>query len=82
MNFVSPDTVRANAAITICAQQSSATGIPTSNGGRVASVSRTGVNSIWESSRKRRLDDEDDVDRRTKIVAAAMQYSDDADMQM
>lgn len=82
MDFVSTETVRANVAVTLCAQQTKVIGLTSLIGGQAASMSRTGADGTWESCRKRRMDDDDGFDKRAKMTATNIECSDDADMQM
>jgi len=66
MNFVPSESVRANAAVTISVQHIGTSVAAFSNGQNEVPSHRTTADSMWESSRKRRLDDDLSSDKRTK----------------
>ena len=66
MNFVPMDTIHAHAIATIDAHAAGFSIAPTTNGHMAQPVQSMSADSMWESARKRRLDDDDDVDKRVK----------------
>jgi hypothetical protein len=84
MGFVPVESVRMHASVTINAQQLGA-GAPHYLDKIGATTSRrTTADSMWESSRKRRLDDDGEEDKRVKLGSESTQspIADDVDMQM
>lgn len=84
MNFVPTESLRANASVTISAQHLGGNATSLMNGNGRVPPQRTTADAIWESSRKRRMGDEGDSDKRAKFSGPISQASpsDDTDMQM
>ena len=66
MEFVPMDTVHAHTMVTIDAHAAGFSTAPATNGHLTEPVQSMSADSMWESARKRRLDDDDDVDKRMK----------------
>lgn len=69
MKFVPLQTVKANASATINAHDTGYHSNHTPSGVSDTKHNRTTAEPMWESSRKRRLDDEDSIDKRTRIYS-------------
>jgi hypothetical protein len=82
MNFVPPDSVRADASVTIIAQQIGNYVTAKDGGSGIGMVGRATIDSMWESSRKRRLDDDSDGDKRAKLDGSTSQMSASDEMEM
>jgi hypothetical protein len=82
MDFIPPETVRANASVTITAQHIGGHSTAPGNGSSKVPSSRTTTDSMWESSRKRRMDNDEDGDKRAKFERSSMQTPATDDMEM